>query len=133
MSHVGRAKGYLTDDQVRMRLERDGHAHVHYHDPRAGQTRQHVDGRASIEKVDDHLGCDLRGIGAHPLRRYPMVASHHNDSFIFGSRAQVACDARQLNGELLQPAQTARWFRQLCLAKERRLHGRFIQLADAVA
>jgi hypothetical protein len=48
---------------------RVGFIHPSVHDVQrsAGRPRQHADGRASTKKVADHLGGDLRRIGAHPL------------------------------------------------------------------
>ena len=85
----------------------------------AGQPGQLVDGRATVFEVDHHLGGDFRWKGRNTLCRHAVVARKDNHLRCGDFRPIAAAPSPIPDGQLLKPAQSARRFGQLGIARSR--------------
>ena len=112
--------------------ELSGHPHIYDDDARADVPRQHVDGRAAVQEVIDHLGCYGARISAHTLCRDAVVACHYDYRFACDARPCAAGDACQLDRERLQSSKAAPRLREPVLSCPRLLHRLAVERADGL-
>ena len=128
----GDVAGARRDASVQHRrvVYRDLYPHVADSDPAAEPGRQHRSPGLAPGEVDRLLqGDDLGGAG-HPFGHHAVVGGK-DQQLLFGQIVvQLAGDARQLDGKLLQPPQAARRLGQLGLPAGGGVHGGPVQGPD---
>ena len=96
--NIGSAGRDLADEQLRVRLHRGGRAHIHNDDARANVPRQHVDGCATVQEVQNHLRGDFLRVGADALGDDSVVARHDGDNFVLDLWPRLAGNPGNLDG-----------------------------------
>lgn len=106
-------------------------ADVDHGDGQPALARQHVDCGAPGQKVTDHGGGDLGGIGADALGGDAVIGREHEQLATPGDRdGEAAANARVPDGQIFQATQAARWLGELGLMRPRSLHRILVQRRD---
>ena len=84
------------------------HSCIHDDLPYPQVSGHHTDGRSTCEEVHNHLRGDFLRISGNTLRYYAVVACGYDNGLTTDSRPFRSKYARQLDGNFLQTAQTAR-------------------------
>ena len=106
------------------------HAHIADRDPTAKVPRQH--GGTGLAPGQVHRLLQGHGLGraGHALLHHAVIGGKDQKMLLFDGALQFSRDARKLNGQFLQPSQTARRFGKLCLPCAGSGHCRLIQWLD---
>ena len=130
--HVSRAGADLAGDERGVRRQRGGHAQIRDDDRSADVARQHVDRRAALQEVLDHLRRhDLR-IRAHSLGDDSMVGRQREDHAAPGLGRELARHLAEPPRQLLEAAEASRRLGQLVERPLGLEPGRAVRLHDSV-
>ena len=85
-----------------------GNTGIDYLNVDSSPARQYIDRRTAGQEVKHHLRCDLLGITGYALRNHTMVSRRDNQRLATDYRSGSSKHPCNLNGQALQPPQTAR-------------------------
>jgi hypothetical protein len=99
--------GHLPNDQAIVRLQVNGHTHIHHHHLRPYLTGQNIYARPAADKIIDHLRGNFAGKETDPFFHHPMIAGKDRYCLFPEGRSKGPPDPGNPLGALFKPAQAA--------------------------
>src|SRR6185295_16693025 len=90
----------------------EGHTDVYDANFDVDMARQHIDPRASTQKIQDHLRSHRRRIGADPFHRHPMIGGEGKDRTTWNLWLYLTRDHDIPRSQVFKSAQATNRLRQ---------------------
>src|SRR5260370_26612349 len=113
MKHVPSAWTDLALEKTRQIAEIRIHTDINDGQLSLVQSCQDIDRSPFLQEIKHHLPSDFLGIGTDSFSYNAVICGKHIGSFVQRPARVAVPDSNESRGNVLEPAKTAQWFRQI--------------------